>query len=277
MYSVVLATMLSVGGEAPTWHGCWGCHGCYSCRGCHGCHGCYGCYGCSGCWGCYRGYSCWGCSSCYCSGFYSFGCSSCYGCWGCWGCSGCYSSGYYCSGCYCSGCYCSGCYCSGAVVVYSPIVVSSCYGCYGCSGCYSAPPKATIPPPRKADASITPRNQAEAAAVREALRRVREKKEEIRSPSGSLVSLSPKTARITVHLPTDATLYVDKVYCPLTSATRSFNTPALEPGREYFYTLRAEITRDGQTQVQSQRVVVSAGRRVNVEFKNFGPVQTVQR
>src|SRR5262245_40202234 len=113
MYSVVLATMLSVGGEAPTWgRGCWGCHGCWG--------GCYSC-SCFGGWGCHGWWGGWGCS-CSCFGVYSFGCNGCSG-WTCWGCSGCW-------GCYSS--WCSGCYCSG--VVYSPVVVSSCYGCYGAAG-----------------------------------------------------------------------------------------------------------------------------------------------
>jgi uncharacterized protein (TIGR03000 family) len=73
MYSLVLATMVTVGGEAPShwWGGCWGsCYGCYgnafssyapynAFSGCLG-WGCYGgCYG----WGCYG--ACYGCGGCY--------------------------------------------------------------------------------------------------------------------------------------------------------------------------------------------------------------------
>jgi uncharacterized protein (TIGR03000 family) len=124
-----------------------------------------------------------------------------------------------------------------------------------------------------------PRNEAEADAIRDALRKLRQKKKapEETQTSGTLVSTAPQAARITVYLPADAQLYVDNVFCPLTSSTRSFPTPPLQPGREFYYTLRAEVLRDGQTRVQSQRVVVGAGRQVSVEFNDFGPVRTAQR
>jgi uncharacterized protein (TIGR03000 family) len=96
-------------------------------------------------------------------------------------------------------------------------------------------------------------------------------------PDARFVSTSPAPAQVTVRLPADARLYIDNTVCPLTSDTRSFNTPTLQPGQEYFYTFRAEITRDGQTRSQSQRVVVAPGRRVTVQFNNFTPLQTVQR
>jgi len=101
MYSLVLATMLATGGEAPQFHHGWGCGGCWGC-----CGGCWGC--CGGCWGC--GGGCWGYG-----GWRGWQVS--YGCWGnsCWG-------GYY-SACY--GC-CGGC--------WGGYYYSSCYGCYG--GCY---------------------------------------------------------------------------------------------------------------------------------------------
>jgi uncharacterized protein (TIGR03000 family) len=83
-------------------------------------------------------------------------------------------------------------------------------------------------------------------------------------------------SRVTVKLPADARLYVDNVVCPLTSDTRTFNTPELEVGRSYFYTLKAEVVRDGETRTRSTRVVVEAGKDVTVEFKDL-PVQSVSR
>jgi uncharacterized protein (TIGR03000 family) len=66
---------------------------------------------------------------------------------------------------------------------------------------------------------------------------------------------------------------VDNVFCPV----RSFNTPELEPGRRYFYTVRAETVRDGRTVVQSRRIILSAGQEVNVSFSDENQPQTVQR
>jgi uncharacterized protein (TIGR03000 family) len=83
-------------------------------------------------------------------------------------------------------------------------------------------------------------------------------------------------ARVVVKLPSDARLYVDDVLCPLTSATRSFNTPELVAGRSYYYNLKAEIVREGQKRTTEKRVVVEAGKQVTVEFKDM-PVQAVSR
>jgi uncharacterized protein (TIGR03000 family) len=91
-----------------------------------------------------------------------------------------------------------------------------------------------------------------------------------------LASEGKDTARVTVKLPADARLYVDGVRCPLTSATRSFDTPELDAGRSYYYTLKAEVDRDGATRTDTQRVLVEAGKQVTVEFKTL-PVQTASR
>jgi uncharacterized protein (TIGR03000 family) len=84
-------------------------------------------------------------------------------------------------------------------------------------------------------------------------------------------------ANVTVRLPEDAKLYVDGVACPLTSSTRSFATPALEPGRAYHYTLKAEVVREGNTQVKTRQVTVHAGKAVEVDFGSMGPVGSVRR
>jgi uncharacterized protein (TIGR03000 family) len=84
-------------------------------------------------------------------------------------------------------------------------------------------------------------------------------------------------AHITVKLPPDARLFVDDVACPLTSAERTFDTPRLEAGRRYFYNMRAEVVRDGQTRTQSKRVEVLAGTPVTVNFNDLGAVQAASR
>jgi uncharacterized protein (TIGR03000 family) len=84
-------------------------------------------------------------------------------------------------------------------------------------------------------------------------------------------------AKVTVRLPEDAKLFVDGTPCPLTSAVRTFETPKLEPGRQYYYTVKAEQVRDGQTRSDSRRVVVEAGKESVVEFKDLPVVQAVRR
>jgi uncharacterized protein (TIGR03000 family) len=118
---------------------------------------------------------------------------------------------------------------------------------------------AAVPARPAADPALTPRSEAERAAVRDALKKVREDSE-VRSIKAS------NSARVIVKLPSDARLFVDNVLCNLPTGTRAFNTPALETGRKYYYTLRTELNRDGRTISQSQRVIVTAGQRVNVTF-----------
>jgi uncharacterized protein (TIGR03000 family) len=88
---------------------------------------------------------------------------------------------------------------------------------------------------------------------------------------------APEVAKVTVRLPAEAKLYVDDVLCPLPSSVRTFETPKLEQGRQYYYTVRAEVVRDGRTETESRRVVVEAGKVTTVEFKDIAGVQAARR
>jgi len=90
---------------------------------------------------------------------------------------------------------------------------------------------------------------------------------------------SGDVAHVTVRLPADAQLYVDGVLCTLSpSPVRSFDTPKLEFGHKYSYTLKAEVVRNGNTRSESQRVLLEPGKDVNVEFKGLEkPLQSVSR
>lgn len=274
MYSLVLATMLTAGGaQAPAWgHGCWGCHGC--CGGCYGCcGGCWGC--CGGCWGCCGG--CWGGSywgSCY-------GCSGCYGCYGC-----------------CGGCY--GC-CGGvSVVAVAPAATAA-------PAATLPPPKKTsylgnaaaVVVQAPLDVTITVNGQAtnrtateqtftspalepgetyaylfRAEATRNGRTVTRTQRVSVRAGEESRVDFTDMNsggspARVRVKLPADADLYVDGVQVPLTSDVRSFQTPKLEAGRSYYYTLKADVVRDGRTVSATKRITVEPGKETNVEFANL--------
>jgi uncharacterized protein (TIGR03000 family) len=82
---------------------------------------------------------------------------------------------------------------------------------------------------------------------------------------------------VTVRLPSEARLWVDGVPCPLTSDTRTFDTPQLQAGRQYAYTMRAELVRNSQTVTQERRVIVTAGRQVEVRFDDAAPTAVTQR
>lgn len=259
MYSVLMVMALNVGAAAtPAWdHGCGGCWSSGSCYA-TSCSGCWG--GCSS--SCHGGHKLFGglfnkhgrCSGCYssCSGCSWGGCSSSHVVsYGCTGCSGCYSS---CNGCHgghklfgglfnkhnrchgCSGCYSS---CSGYAM---------CSGCsgqvMGCTGCTGAPmmaaPAGAAPAPAPAPAP---------------------KKE-----GGSGKSASLSQAEVLVSLPVEAKLFIDGQATVSTSNTRKFVSPELEQGKEYFYTLRAEVVRDGQTVSLTKEVTVRAGETVQASF-----------
>jgi uncharacterized protein (TIGR03000 family) len=145
---------------------------------------------------------------------------------------GCYGGGY--GGCYgggYGGCYgggygggYGGCYGGGYGGCYG-----GGYGGYGCGGGMIVVPKKPEPAPAPKD------------------------KEE--------VSLS---ATLVVNLPADAKLTIDDQPTISTSAQRTFQSPALEPDRPYFYTLKAEVMRAGKPVVMEERVQVRAGQRTEV-------------
>jgi uncharacterized protein (TIGR03000 family) len=87
-----------------------------------------------------------------------------------------------------------------------------------------------------------------------------------------------RPATVLVNLPADARLTFNGWTSTNKSTTRRFRTPALEPGQEYAYTLRAEIVRDGQTIVQNHEVVVRSGQqtRVDVTFPTVVLTQAQQ-
>lgn len=87
--------------------------------------------------------------------------------------------------------------------------------------------------------------------------KVEMKKEEGKKPDKEEQIAAP--AYMVVTLPTDATLKIDDYQTVSKSATRVFTTPELKPGKEYSYTLTAEVVRDGKPVKVEQVVKVRAG------------------
>ncbi|HEV3256310.1 MAG TPA: TIGR03000 domain-containing protein [Gemmataceae bacterium] len=235
MYSVVLMMALTGSADVPAFGHHNGCHGCYG-GGCYG-GGCYGssCYG----GGCY-GSSCYG-GGCNGGGHHLFhrrhGCSGggCYG--GCSGYWGGYASG-------CCGCYGGGCV-GGGVVIHEGAVKS-----------------------KEGDKGDGKREKVGKPGDKD-------KGGDKKKDKGDEETLAPAPATILVSLPAEAKLTVDGAATQSTSSTRTFASPALEPGRDYYYTLKAEIVRDGQTVSTSRRVAVRAGEQTRVTLKF--PVESVAK
>jgi uncharacterized protein (TIGR03000 family) len=69
----------------------------------------------------------------------------------------------------------------------------------------------------------------------------------------------PAPAVLVVNLPEDARLTVDGDATTSTSGLRVLVSPDLNPGKDYHYTLQAEVIRDGKPVRVEERVVVRAG------------------
>jgi uncharacterized protein (TIGR03000 family) len=93
----------------------------------------------------------------------------------------------------------------------------------------------------------------------------------------ALVETPTDRARLVVKLPKNANLFVDGVKLEGNQPVRSFNTPTLEQGTEYVYTIKAELNRDGKAISDSKQVHIRAGKKFEVDFSNLGQVQAVSR
>src|SRR5262249_15212001 len=119
--------------------------------------------------------------------------------------------------------------------------------------------------------------EMKAVVAKEGQNQVASKRVEVRGGQTVNVNLrqltaeAPKAApaRVSVTPPDEAKLYVDGVLTNAAPSPRQFNTPNLEPGKSFYYTFKAEVTREGRTISQTQKVNVSAGKQVNVEFKEL--------
>jgi uncharacterized protein (TIGR03000 family) len=90
------------------------------------------------------------------------------------------------------------------------------------------------------------------------------------------LNATPAVARVTVVLPDSATLTVNGTAVSATRGTQTFETPSLEAGRRYFYTIKADLVRDGRTVSETRRVEVEAGKDVKVDFTPVA-VRTARR
>jgi uncharacterized protein (TIGR03000 family) len=73
-------------------------------------------------------------------------------------------------------------------------------------------------------------------------------------------------ARIMVKVPDDAEVKFDGYKTTSTGPVRSFETPLLEPGKGYVYTVEARWQENGRTITQKKDIPVSAGSNVQLDF-----------
>jgi uncharacterized protein (TIGR03000 family) len=83
--------------------------------------------------------------------------------------------------------------------------------------------------------------------------------------SGTAVAEADEdTATLVVKVPADARLYINDQATKSTSSVRVLQTPRVPVGGEYHYTLRVEVTRNGETQTVSKVVNFRAGQEKHV-------------
>src|SRR5262249_2762648 len=75
-------------------------------------------------------------------------------------------------------------------------------------------------------------------------------------------------ATLVVELPANAKLFIDDMAVKATAGVRTFDAPALEPGRPYYYMVRIERMRDGQPISETRRIIVRAGQVARADFKD---------
>jgi uncharacterized protein (TIGR03000 family) len=74
---------------------------------------------------------------------------------------------------------------------------------------------------------------------------------------------------VSLQVPAGATFTANGEQIPLDSANPTFITPPLEPGRDYFYDLKVDVTQDGKTVTKTKRVPVRAGGLVRVNYDDM--------
>lgn len=91
---------------------------------------------------------------------------------------------------------------------------------------------------------------------------------------GKPTAMMAAPAALVVTLPTDATLKINGVATAQAAGVRQFSTPTLVAGQTFYYTLTAEIVRDGQTLTSVQTVSVRAGETTSASMPvdQFGAV-----
>jgi uncharacterized protein (TIGR03000 family) len=83
----------------------------------------------------------------------------------------------------------------------------------------------------------------------------------------AVVSAATDSATIIVELPADARLLVDGQATVSTSSVRVLSSPSLQAGKDFQYTLKADVTRNGKTVSTTRTVKVRAGEETRVTLQ----------
>jgi uncharacterized protein (TIGR03000 family) len=79
----------------------------------------------------------------------------------------------------------------------------------------------------------------------------------------------PRRAVIHLRLPAGATFFINDKEFALPSPIPTLITPALEPGRDYYYDFKVTVTQDGKTVTRVKRVTVRDGAVVRLAYEEM--------
>jgi uncharacterized protein (TIGR03000 family) len=295
MYGLVLAAAMTAGASSPELHfrhhSCCGyssCHGCCGYSSYHGCCGYSSCHGCCG-YSIASYHGCCGCYGCYgCCGY-----SGCCGYMGCCGYSGC--GGYVAVVPSCSGCYGFGGYAMTYPSAPAPHVMP---GTPVMPGAPAMAPATVVLKTGKdvtvtVDGKPTTLTAAETTFSTPALdpsktytyvfeakqavggeTKTEKKTVTVVAGKETVVDFtkldadeakSVETAKVTVILPGEGKVFVNEVEIAI-KGKQTFETPKLTPGKRYFYTVKADLVKDGKTSSETRKVTIEAGKSVTVDF-----------
>ncbi len=186
--------------------------------------------------------------------------ASCFGrCWGsrCSGCYGCYGSS-------CGGCW--GSRCSGGYWGHHFYGCSGCYGCYGSyqssngfTGCYGTSMRGNV-------SSYSTSSYYQGAPNQNRLTVV----QATRTTTDGKLS---RTVKLDVVVPDPAGLIlIEGATTASTGTQRSFESPIIEPGKPFQYTITYQ-SKDGANR-ETRTILVQAGERVVVNFTQPAVVAT---
>ena len=88
------------------------------------------------------------------------------------------------------------------------------------------------------------------------------------------MTLAKASSSVTVNLPAKSKLFVDNMETAATGGKHIFQTPELPKGKAFVYEFRAEVEKDGKTEIVSQKVTFNAGDAVSVDFTDSAATST---
>ncbi|WP_029629799.1 TIGR03000 domain-containing protein [Zavarzinella formosa] len=93
------------------------------------------------------------------------------------------------------------------------------------------------------------------------------------------LGVNPMAATVVLNVPAGAKVFVEGVQLKSDAAERIFRTPALAPGQEYSYTVKAVVIEDGREHEEAMQVLVIPGETTKASFEKllarFGPTPAI--